>query len=253
MSAAEAVPGATLFERVARLYEEDLRVPANNVCRLRCDARSKLPLLPWHVGDRYDSDPRRLVLVCRPHREEIKAGPRPSGILDGRDLADRLYRTKTWPFWRYTRALLDRVYGSESEGWDRVVLTTIVKCTKGGAGGEAVDETTATMKLCCIREVGVIGSELEILKPANVVLLTGRGYDLWLKHLCSAPGREWRDVTSRLHLVDCGGVPMPWWEARIVGRGKAARVLRLDHPHGKPLADYVGMVAAWLTRGGNAA
>ena len=239
-----------LFERIARLYEEGLRVPASNVCRLRCDARDKRPLLPWHVGDHYESDPRRLVIVGKPHRDDLPTVERPAGTQDGRVLADRLFRTRPWPFWRYTREVLARVYGSGEEGWDRVVLTTIVKCTSARGGSEGIDETTSTMKVSCIREVGVLRRELEILKPRTLVLYTGRGYDDWLEYLCWSPAQRWQEVTGRLNMRDCGGIPMPWREGEIAGGEEPVRVLRLGHPQGKPMAAYVGMLHEWLTRGG---
>lgn len=237
-----------LFERVARLYEIDLRVPHGNVCRLRCDARHKRPLLPWHIGDLYENDPRRLVIVGKPHRADEPTEPRPAGTQDGRATADRLFRTKPWPFWRYTREILGRLYGSPDEGWRRVVLTTIVKCTNATTGRAGGDTTSNTMKECCIRQAGVIGDELGILAPRTVVLLTGSGYDPWLHRLCWQYRQAWEDRTDRRKVVLCGGHPLPWWEAAITGGGTHVRVLRVGHPRGKPIQAYVTRVTDWIGR-----
>jgi hypothetical protein len=242
--------GAPLFDEIARLYEEELRVPANNVCRLRCDAIDKRPLLPWHVGERYDIDPRRLVIVGRPHREDEPAEERPAGTRDGRRTAERLFRDKPWPFWRYTREILARVYGSAEDGWGRVVFTTIVKCASAAGAAPGDDRTTRTMKEACIRDLGVLRQELGLLKPRAIVIATGRDYDDWLRHLPWAFKQGWSDVTHRMHVVLCGGAPLPWWEAAIEGDGDPVRVLRVGHPQGKPLEDYAALLAAWIARAG---
>lgn len=237
----------SLFEDVAALYEGELRVPVNNVCRLRCDARFKRPLLPWHVGEKYGGDARRLVVIRRPHRGDDPAEDRPSGTQDGRATADRFFRTKRWPFWRFAREVLGRVYGSEEEGWSRIALTTIVKCANSTGGTESNDRTSSTMKLCCIGQVGVIRQELAILDPKTIVLFTGRDYDDWLKELRWARDQEWRDVGGRSMLKACGDAPLPWWECEIAGGGESVRVLRVGDPRGKPLEAFATMLAGWIT------
>ena len=239
-----------LFERVTRLFEEELKVPHGNVCRLRCDARYKRPLLPWHIGDLYESDPRRLVIIGKPHREDEPTTSRPAGTQDGRATADRLFRTKSWPFWRYTRELLRRVYGSPEEGWRRVVLTTIVKCTNATGAGAGGDTTTRAMKESCIREAGVIREEMALLAPRTLVLFTGGGYDEWMGRLCWEYRQVWEDRSDRRGMVRCGNIPLPWWEAAITGGAAPVRVLRVGHPRGKPLDDYVARVADWIGRHG---
>jgi hypothetical protein len=235
------------FARIAALYEDDLRIPSNNVCRLRCDARTKRPLLPWHVGDRFAEDPLRLVIIGKPHREDEPTVDRPGGTQDGRATADRLFRTKPWPFWRYTRELLRRLHGSEEEGWSRTALTTLVKCSNAKGGAEANDRTTPTMKACCIGDLGVVRQELAILEPRTVILYTGRPYDAWVKGLCWRRGQSWRDVTSMTHIRRCGDVPLPWWEGEMSGSGPRVRVLRLGHPQGKPLQAYVTLLTRWIS------
>ena len=241
-------PRVDLFERVARLYEVDLRVPHANVCRLRCDARHKRPLLPWHIGDRYEDDPRRLVIVGRPHRDDETTKARPAGTQDGRGAAEIFFRTKPWPFWRYTREILGRVYGTSEEGWRRVVLTTIVKCANATTGRAGGGITSATMKESCIRQAGVLREELALLAPRTLVFLTGSGYDAWLRPLCWQYRQTWEDRTDQRKVVLCGGHPLAWWEAAITGAGPVVRVLRVGHPQGKPLQAYVARVAEWIGR-----
>jgi len=235
-----------LFERVTRLFEEELKVPHGNVCRLRCDARFKRPLLPWHIGDLYESDPRRLVIVGRPQRDDHESVARPAGTRDGRAAAERLYRTKPWPFWRYTREILARVYGSSDEGWRRVALTTIVKCANAGPRAGGGDATTRVMKESCIREAGVIREELAVLAPRTLLLYTGRDYDEWVDRLCWEYRQRWVDRGDRRRVVLCGHLPLPWWEGEIAGGARSVRVLRVGPPQGKPLDEYATRVAAWL-------
>jgi hypothetical protein len=237
-----------LFERVTRLFEEELKVPHGNVCRLRCDARYKRPLLPWHIGDLYESDPLRLVIVGRPHRGDEPTVARPAGTHDGRATAERLFRTKPWPFWRYTREIMERVYGSPEEGWRRVVLTSIVKCTNAGPGAGGGDVTSRAMKESCIREAGVIREEMALLAPRTILLYTGRDYDEWVERLCWEYRQRWVDRGDRRDMVLCGNLPLPWWEGEITGGGVPVRVLRVGPPQGKPLADYTARVAGWIGR-----
>lgn len=237
-----------LFQKIARLYEEDLRVPDNSVCRLRCDARVKRPLLPWHIGELYESDPRRVVLIGRPRVPVQAMGETAGGRRDGREAADRLYRTARQPFWRYARKALERVFGSAEEGWKRVALTTLVKCAGAGGGTEDADGASETMKTSCIREVGAIRWELAILNPGSIVICAGKGYDRWLDHLCWSPDQRWRDLSARSHVRVCGTVPIPWWEREIVGGRQPARLLRLDDPRGRPMKEYVEMLSDWLMR-----
>lgn len=237
-----------LFDDIAALYERELRIPENNVCRLRCDAPYKSPLLPWHVGEEYGADALRLLFIRRPHLRGEPAEDRPAGTLDGRATADRHFRTQPWPFWRSLREVLKRVYGSEREGWRRIALTTIVKCATSSGGPESNDRTSATTKLCCIQQVGVIRQELAILEPRTIVLLTGKGYDDWLKELLWARGQEWRDTAGRSRVRLCGDAPLAWWEREIVG-GRAkwpVRVLRVGDPGGRPLPAYAAMLAGWV-------
>lgn len=237
-----------LFDEIARVYEDELRVPRNNVCLLRCDARYKQPLLPWHLGDRFEEDALRLVIVARPHRQDQPMGDRPSGVQDGRAAADRMFRTKTWALWRTTRALLARLFGSAEEGWRRVALTTVVKCANSSGGTEGNDRTTRNMKVCCLQEVGVLRGEMGALRPRTLLLLTGREYDDWLDRLLWDRRQRWRDLTPRPHVRTCGDAPLPWWEREIAGLPPVVRVLRLGVPQGKPLRRYVDLAAAWAER-----
>jgi hypothetical protein len=235
-----------LFDDIARLYERELRVPANNVCRLRCDARFKRPLLPWHVGDLYGSDPRRLVIVGAPHRDDDPAVVRPAGTLDGRAAADERFREAPWAPWRYAREILARAYGGDARGWRRVVLTTIVKCASARGGADGDDRTSRTTMDACIRDLGVLKQELGLLRPRALLLYTGRRYDEWLPHLPWAWKQHWREVTHRGHVTLCGAAPLPWWEAAIEGEGDPVRVLRVGVPRGMPLDDYATQVADWI-------
>lgn len=236
----------SLFEDVARLYEEDVRVPGNNVCKLRCDARYKRPLLPWHIGEWYETDPYRLVIIGKPHREDEPTEGRASGIQDGRRTADRLFRTKPWPFWSHTREALKHIFGSAEAGWQRIVLTTIVKCTNATGGAESNDQTSWTMKDSCIRDLGLIRQELAILEPRTIVLYTGKTYDEWVPGLCWRRDQSWRDVTHRMNVVLCGSIPLQWWEGEMAGGGGTVRVLRVGHPQGKARGPYVGLLSDWI-------
>lgn len=235
-----------MFEDIARLYEQTLRVPKHEVCRSACDARFKRPLLPWHIGDLYAADPRRLVIIGKPHREDEPTISRQAGTQDGRETAERLFNTRYSSFWSYTADILSRVYGSAEDGWRRIVLTTIVKCTNATKGADGGDTTSGLMKSSCIGTLGVIRKELGILRPRTIVLYTGDKYDTWVPQLNWDSEQRWRDLTMRGHRVDCGGTLLHWWEGALSDRQTTVRVLRVGHPLFKPSEAYVRLLAAWL-------
>jgi hypothetical protein len=98
----------------------------------------------------------------------------------------------------------------------------------------------------CIGTLGVIRKELAILKPATVILYTGKDYDNWIPRLMWASRQKWRSLTNEAHEVDCDGVRLRWWEGELTGGPTHVRVLRVGHPQGKPVDAYVRMLSDWI-------
>jgi hypothetical protein len=77
-------------------------------------------------------------------------------------IGKRRPRAGSWAYWAYTRAIIERLYGSLEDGWERVAFTNVVKCN-------AVDVTNAVMMNNCLRELGLFRQEIEIIRPRCVV------------------------------------------------------------------------------------
>jgi hypothetical protein len=236
-----------LFERIATLYEGSIRVPVNETCRTRCDAKHVRPLLPWHIGDLYSTDSLRLVIIGKPHREDKETADRQAGTQDGRATARRLFETTNWNFWAYTKDILRTVFGSEEKGWRRTVITTIVKCTNSSPDTGWNDQTTEKMKIACVQDNRVIQRELGILLPRTIVLYTARAYDDCIADLAWTQSQRWQNLTSQSHTVSCGDVALPWWERRLVGERDHVQVLRTGHPGRKP-REFITLVSGWLRK-----
>jgi len=234
-----------LFAQIAALYEGSVRIPKNEICRTQCDAKCVRPLLPWHIGDFYSTDPLRLVIVGKPHREDVKTASRAAGTQDGRGTARWLYVTKDWDFWKYTRQIFRNVYGSDDEGWRRTGITTIVKCTNSSPATGWHDQTTNKMKAACVSANRVIQQELKILKPRTIVLYTALDYEDCVADLPWEDDQKWVDSTTQRHRVGCGSTTIPWWDRRLVSNEGHVRFLRTGHPGRKP-QEFVDVVTDWL-------
>jgi hypothetical protein len=126
------------------LFEDELRLLRCEAC-LRCDADLKNPLLPWLVGEKFPQTPEQVVFVGKPHRG-TPGTILPSGIIDPREQVegeDPLWNY-SWAYWSYTRAIAERLYGSEA--FESIALTNMVKCTNT----HDADATTWTMAQSCL-------------------------------------------------------------------------------------------------------
>ncbi|MFO7653046.1 MAG: hypothetical protein R6X25_04410 [Candidatus Krumholzibacteriia bacterium] len=238
-----------MYDTIRALYEKDLKVPHNDFCRHTCDARHKVPILPWHIGSEYRKSDQRLVILREPHRSDQRMRKLESGIKDPRELADRLFRTESKAIWSYLRAFLERVHGSADEGWERIVLTSAVKCTNVGRNNPTARRTTQRMRESCIREVGMIRRELKRLRPTHLVAILDASYDDYLDDLRWAGDQAWWNLMQPDNKAECGKSTVAWFERELIGRGGRVRFLRVGPPQGKPRDAYVELLARWLAVG----
>ncbi len=237
-----------MYKELTAIYESDLRIPHNEICTRFCDAKYKVPLLPWHIGKQYGASVPRIVFVGKPHREDLPTQRLTSGLQDGQALADTLFRTSTWAYWSYTREILAAVFGNTETGWEQVALTNIIKCTSVGRESGGADRTTSRMKDACIRNLGVIRAELRLLRPTHVIMYLGSSYDSYIKDMRWDERQAWRDLTAVSHVKECGGRPLKWYEKSLERSGSTTRFLRVGHPQGKPKKAYIGLLRDWLLR-----
>ena len=232
------------FEQCKDLFVE-LELPQHKVC-VDCEAETKNPLLPWHIGDSYGDSSDRLVFVGKPHRG-IPAGALKLelGILDARKRAEELFAHTSWPYWRYTRDILKTVYGDATAGWQRIAMLNAVKCTST----EGSDKTSRQMATSCLSDVGVLGQELEILQPTIIVLYTWSFFkDLFEQPFPQSAKAKCTSVhTTWQHRVACGRKRLGWWHRTFeTSWCPELQMLVVGHPERKKRKEYVSLVANWI-------
>ena len=201
-------------------------------CRKENPGLSK-PISIWHVGDRYSVSEHRVLFVGKAARGSIEqdAGSI-NGVLNGTAVAGQLYHAVGWPFWSYTKAIANELYG-EGDAWEKIAMTNMVKCN----ASETVDTTTGAAKWNC---AGYLRREIELLLPKNIVFYTNAWYDDAVASLFDRiedPDR--RDVP-------CGQKQMHLWSFSGVIGGHTMRVLRAGHPERMQKADYTGQIIAFI-------
>jgi len=225
-------------------FEDKLKLPNNPVCQ-RCDAKIKHPLLPWIVGSKYWDTKERLLFVGKPHRG--KAGTLlPSGIFDStRPHLDWLMNCP-WAYWSYTKEIAIRLFG-EDNPWDFVSFTNIVKCTNVPADGKSyfTDKTSYLMAKSCIKDLGVIFHEIELIKPKNIIFYT---YSIFKEMLEELPFiTSEKEITKKDYRVKCGNKTLPWWERSVTTNWENnVRVLVTGHPQFMNRKDYIALLTKWV-------
>jgi hypothetical protein len=207
------------------------------------------PLSIWHVGENFADDERRILFVGKTARgyvgdEESYPFYDTTAWADEAISGTEQYGAGSWPYWSYTKEIIERVHGTPiQESWQRVAFTNLMKCNNGTTR----DTTPWEMKLRCLRQLRVFKREVEIIEPRTIVYYTGCDYDAFLGDALF--GSDWLDVpgTGQAFAKSCGNKNLPWWEGGIKRKdGTVCRVLRTGHPERKKREAYVRLVVDWL-------
>lgn len=238
------------FAQLLEVYEGDLRLLNNDVCR-ECRPRIPHPLAVWHIGQDFAAASIRILFVGKPHRG-IEGGipggtTLPSGLIDARRLVERELRWKSWPYWSYTLDIARIVHGSTAAGWNRIAMTNLVKCTNVCHGEDSSDASTLDMTRRCVLEVGVLTAELEILRPTHVIFYTASFFPEVLLSASLGATTSWQDVTNERR--PCGKKLLPW-RHRVADTPWASpmNVLITGHPERMNRLEYTNMIADWVAR-----
>jgi hypothetical protein len=237
-----------VYKALAKLFERELELAKNDVCRQQCDAKSKIPQLPWYVGESYAKQDRRLVILRDTHRSDQRAS-KMGGLRDPRELTERLLWNETKANWSYIYEFLELLHGDAEEGLDAVAMTSIVKCTNVGRNNPKARRSSEKMRESCIRTLGVIGKELELLAPTHVLAILDATYDPYLNDLRWAGDQVWWNLNAPDNTVKCGKVTMAWFERELVGLSGRVRFVRVAPPQGKPREPYLRRLHQWVTVG----
>lgn len=170
----------------------------------------------------------------------------------GVEIADRLEDVSSfgvnavaqspWPYYSYTRAIIERVYGDLTTGIPHVSFTNMVKCNN-----ETTQDTSGhASKEFCIRKNQFIWKEIEVIKPRLVIFYTGRDYDAFIDaylptYACHKQDKPDKDVSI-------GEKLMPWWERSFYDtqQREVLKFLRVGHPERKKKEDFVSLLSAWI-------
>ena len=225
------------------IFEEELVLLKNKICD-KCDALIKHPVMPWIVGDNYFKSVEKVLFIGKPHRG-VPGEEFPSGILDPREPHLDWLMDCPWPYWSYTKEILISLYGND-DPWDYCPFTNIIKCTNvGGEGNPTNDATTYHMAECCIRDLGVIFKEIEVLKPQHIIFYT---YSLYPELLSNLPfANSITETTNQNHKVRCGEKNLGWWTRLAkTSWSNNVKILVTGHPERMKKDHFVSLITDWI-------
>ena len=217
---------------------------ANGICQ-KCRAASNVEtnaLTAWLTpGQSADCD---VVFVGKVARGDSIGTTIGEALEDVSAFGNGHIRDSSWPYWAYTRQIIQHVYESLDAGLNRVGFTNIVKCNDNSDK----DNTSALTKEFCIKQNGFIWKEIAVFKPRLIVFYTNRDYDDFIESFLPNGTTLRRDLTDRGHRVPIGKKKMPWWEREFLDdAGKTLlKFLRIGHPERKLKTDFTASVAKWV-------
>lgn len=231
------------YKKLIDIYENDLNIPNNTHCS-ECDSGYKQPLLPWQIGMHYGTERGGIFIAGKPHRG-VPGIPKDSQIIDGRDVAKRLFFEESWPYWCYTKEALNEIYGSDEESWEHIVFSNVVKCSST----DGVDNTSWKCAHQCISKNQVVVKEIELLQPRKIIFFTWSMYRDLFDTIPFADPDTLIEHTSSDHRVRCGAKNLGWWHRSFVSTwNKRVDFLIVGHPERMKKSEYIEKIAQWLNK-----
>jgi hypothetical protein len=185
-------------KRLFEMYDE-IQLGSSEICQ-RCRNNSEnlsFPATFWFVGKGFNNSAEKILFVGKNARGN--PGKSIGAYLDCREMADQLCNV-SWPYWRYTRNIAERIYGNDTI--DNIAFTNIMKCNTSFT----IDTTSNLLKVNCIKEMQVLKKEIEIIKPKKIIFLTSWNYDEYFKDVFD----EMENISNTK--ITIGKKKMPWWE-----------------------------------------
>lgn len=216
-----------------KLYEE-LHFNENPICQ-KCRKENPAltrPIGAWLVGNNFYRNKDRILFVGKNARGEPGETYGDFQFTFG-DSRDRLWHKK-WPYWSYTRAIAEHLYGNDSI--ENIAFTNIVKCNDS----YGKDTTSWQAKNYCIGELSVIRKEAAVIRPTHIIFYTSWKYDDYIPKIFDT----FTTVKSSKILI--GKKEMPWLEAYGSLNKQKINILRIGHPERMKKSDYVSAVCEWV-------
>jgi len=254
------------MKKIINMYKKN-NIGRNTICQsCRKDVCEKNefmsePLSIWHVGQKYFESDVRILFVGKPHRgepynsEENSDFPNLNNqLLETEDyilgiaenLAAELFYNSGWAYWEYTKQILGKIFDSVDEGWKKVAITNLIKCTNT----KTEDKTEEIMKKNCIEKLGIVWKEIDILKPTNVVLYLGPDYDEFIENKMLKKFlniNKIEEVYNKDHFINIGNKKCRCWERNLLlNCGKEINLLRISHPQFMNKKEYINEIKKWV-------
>lgn len=220
-------------KRLLKLYENIL-TDQNPVCT-KCKSNNTdltSPVGAWVVGNKFYSHSKRILFVGKNARGNL--GKSYHGFQVVFSTARNCLWKKPWPYWNYTRAITDAVYGNDDI--ENIAFTNIVKCNDS----DGKDSTSEHTKGCCICQLNVIGKEIDIIRPTHIVFYTSWKYDDYIPLIFDT----YTEIEKRK--VKIGKKEMPWMEAIGQLNDNLIKILRVGHPERMKKDEYVSAISKWI-------
>ena len=220
-------------KKLLELYKNTLteQNPICKKCKNNNDALTR-PVGAWVVGNKFYSHKNRVLFVGKNARGN-PGKPYCDFQFAFWESRNHLWK-KSWPYWSYTRAITNAVYGNDDI--ENIAFTNIVKCNDS----TGKDCTSWHTKECCICELKMIGKEIAIIHPTHIVFYTSWKYDDYIPRIFDTY------IETKKTKIKIGAKEMPWMEANGQLNGNSIKILRVGHPERMKKNDYVAAVSKWL-------
>ena len=121
-------------KEIFEMYDR-IEMGKHSVCKACQEANVNLtkPVSFWFVGEKYYNSQYRVLFVGKNARGKV--GSLVNDYYNSTLIASSLWQ-KSWPYWSYTRAISESLYGTEDG--DYIAFTNIIKCNNS----DTVDTTT---------------------------------------------------------------------------------------------------------------
>lgn len=219
-------------KRLLELYEK-MELGKSKICRdcrLECDM--SMPIGCWFVGNHFYDNEKRILFVGKNARGN--PGNVHGAFMNQFEYVRDLLWKKSWPYWSYTYAISETIYGTNTPEY--IAFTNLVKCNNS----PNIDKTPDNVKDYCIKQLGVLRKEIEIILPTHIIFYTSWDYDKYIHEIF-----EQFDINYNTKKL-IGNKNMPWMEATAMLDKNEMKVLRVGHLERKKKEDFVNSIVDWI-------
>ncbi len=174
----------------------DEKVGENPLC-INCRSRTNgltHALTPWIVRKKETSS-QSILFVGKVARGDQLGEMISESLEDVIPFGSDFIKKSAWPYWAYTRAIIESVYGDIETGLQHISFSNMVKCNNKSTPDTSSNES----KDHCIRKNQFIWKEIEALKPRLIIFYTNTDYDEFIEEfLPSSPSELTHPKTETL-------------------------------------------------------